>query len=129
MQVHNSLYEQSDLICTLVLISQFILVSNKYISQSICATDHYFNMNNKYILVNTKVNLSIKSSASKGINRCVLAINTSGLTAASVSCHSRLRYLCIVLTIAYKYISQKYFFVSTEVNLSPISSFAKNAHE
>ena len=86
MQVHNSLYEQSDLICTLVLISQFILVSNKYISQSICATDHYFNMNNKYILVNTKVNLSIKSSASKVINRCVLAINTSVLTVASVSC-------------------------------------------
>ena len=128
MQVHNSLYEQSDLICTLVLISQFILVSNKYISQSICATDHYFNMNNKYILVNTKVNLSIKSSASKGINRCVLAINTSVLTVASVSCLSRLWYLCIVLTIAYKYVSQS-LLVSTEVNLSPTSLFAKNAHQ
>ena len=123
MQVHNSLYEQSDLICTLVLISQFILVSNKYISQSICATDHYFNMNNKYILVNTEVNLSIKSSASKGINRCVLAINTSVLTVASVSCLSRLWYLCIVLTITYRYVSQS-LLVSTQVNLSPISSFA-----
>ena len=123
MQVHNSLYEQSDLICTLVLISQFILVSNKYISQSICATDHYFNTNNKYILVNTKVNLSIKSSASKGINRCVLAINTSVLTVAYVSCLSRLWYLCIVHTIAYKYVSQS-LLVTTQVNLSPISSFA-----
>ena len=34
---------------------------------------------------------SIKTLASKGINRCVLAINTSGLTAASVSCCLRLR--------------------------------------
>ena len=34
---------------------------------------------------------SINILASKGINRCVLAINTSGLTAASVSCRLRLR--------------------------------------
>ena len=51
-------YKNNALICTLVSISQSILVSDKYISQSICATDHYFNMNNKYILVSIEVNLS-----------------------------------------------------------------------
>jgi len=51
---HNSLLEQSAFICTLASISQSLLVSNKYISQS--------------LLVSTEVNLSPITSFAKMLN-------------------------------------------------------------